>query len=620
MKPLIHINENDCKVCYACVRVCPVKAIQVKQDSEVPVLIDERCIGCGLCLGVCSPKAITFRDGKQEVKHLLNSKKEVVAIVGPSISGEFHDITDYRKFVRMIKALGFSYVNEVSFGIDIVAREYAKLFSDSHGKYYISANCPVVVKYIEKYHPDLVQNLAPIVSPMVATAKLARRKYGADIPLVYIGPCLEAKNEASKNSGHNEISAVITFTELRDLFVEYNITESALEYSDFDPPIGYKGSLYPISNGILQATELDESLLNGNIITADGTDDVREAVHEFEKHIDTINRHFNLFYCHGCLMGPGTSPGGNQFVRRTLVVNYAKKRMKDFDKKRWNQTMETYGDISLTRDFIPDSQVLRVPPEEEINEILKSMGKNPREEELGCAACGYSTCRELAIAISNGISSPEMCNTYALHNKQGYIQTLKITNDKLAKTQEALSISEKIAHHEKETAREAYEMTEAMLQKLRAGVIIMDNNLKIIQSNPSFINLLGDEAREINDVIPGLIGADVKTLLPYTVYNLFSYVLTHDENILNRDVHYEDMLLNVSIFPIKKNKIVGAILRDLYAPEVRRDEVVNRVTEVIDKNLEMVQKIGFLLGEGAADTERMLNSILESFKSGREKK
>ena len=44
-----------------------------------------------------------------------------------------------------------------------------------------------------------------------------------------------------------------------------------------------------------------------------------------------------------------------------------------------------------------------------------------------------------------------------------------------------------------------------------------------------------------------------------------------------------------------------------------------RVTEVIDKNLEMVQKIGFLLGEGAAETEQMLNSIIQSFKNDNKK-
>jgi len=38
------------------------------------------------------------------------------------------------------------------------------------------------------------------------------------------------------------------------------------------------------------------------------------------------------------------------------------------------------------------------------------------------------------------------------------------------------------------------------------------------------------------------------------------------------------------------------------------------VTDVIDKNLSMVQKIGFLLGEGASETEQMLNSIIELYK------
>jgi hypothetical protein len=74
-------------------------------------------------------------------------------------------------------------------------------------------------------------------------------------------------------------------------------------------------------------------------------------------------------------------------------------------------------------------------------------------------------------------------------------------------------------------------------------------------------------------------------------------------------------MLNISIFPIKKNKMCGAIIRDLYSPEVQGEEVIIRVSEVIDKNLEMVQQIGFLLGEGASETEQMLNSIIESYKS-----
>jgi hypothetical protein len=96
---------------------------------------------------------------------------------------------------------------------------------------------------------------------------------------------------------------------------------------------------------------------------------------------------------------------------------------------------------------------------------------------------------------------------------------------------------------------------------------------------------------------------------------MFSFVLKEDQPVVSKDVHIDERMLNISIFPIKKNKMCGAILRDLYSPEVQGEEVTSRVSEVIDKNLEMVQKIGFLLGEGAAETEQMLNSIIESYKS-----
>jgi hypothetical protein len=153
-----------------------------------------------------------------------------------------------------------------------------------------------------------------------------------------------------------------------------------------------------------------------------------------------------------------------------------------------------------------------------------------------------------------------------------------------------------------------------MLEKLPSSVVLVDNDLKVIQANKSFINILDEEVKMIEDVIPGLEGADLKTLLPYNFHNLFSYVLSHDDNIVNRDVHFNDILYNVSIFTIRKNKVVGAVIRDLYVPEVRKEEVIKRVTDVIDKNLGLVQQIGFLLGEGASETEAMLNSIIESYK------
>ena len=121
MKPIVEIQKDKCNLSYSCVRVCPVNAIEVKANRDYARVIPERCIGCGSCTSVCPEDAIFYRDSKSETKEILKSMEKKVAIVAPSISGEFHDITDYRKFVQMIKQLGFDYVNEVSFGADIIA-------------------------------------------------------------------------------------------------------------------------------------------------------------------------------------------------------------------------------------------------------------------------------------------------------------------------------------------------------------------------------------------------------------------------------------------------------------------------------------------------------------------
>jgi iron only hydrogenase large subunit-like protein len=168
---LIEINESDCKRCYACVRICPVKAIKVNESGSTPKIVDDRCIGCGSCYTICDPGAIIYYSSLSEAKHLLKSDFKVAAAVGPSISGEFSDITDYRKFVEMIRRLGFDYIHEASFGVDLVAQEYAGLFENNKGKYYITSNCPAVASYVEKFHPSLTDNLAPIVSPMIAIAR-----------------------------------------------------------------------------------------------------------------------------------------------------------------------------------------------------------------------------------------------------------------------------------------------------------------------------------------------------------------------------------------------------------------------------------------------------------------
>ncbi len=610
---IIKIDHSRCTKSYACIRACPVKAISAPGKDAYPEVDHRRCIGCGSCLSVCAANAVSHFSEMDETIQLLESDQKVVAIVDPTISGEFPDITDYRKFVEMIRSLGFDYVNEVAFGVDLVAAKYHQLLANFKGKYYLMANCPSLVAHVEKYFPELTDNLAPIVTPMTASAKVARQAFGKDIGVVYIGPCLSAKHEARLYKDQGKVDAVLTFRELRELFDRFHIKEAKVEYSDFDPPIGSLGSLYPISKGILQVARLDGSLLTGKVITVEEKENMLDVVEEFNNHPEYLKKHFNIFYHGGCIAGPGTTDISNKYLRRTLVVDYVHKRQKNFDKDQWDKEMEKYMELDLGRPFHRDDQRLPAPNADQVEEILKSLGKTLGEGP-SCNACGFKSCKSFAESISQGLSRPEMCLNHSLKIKQDYIKTIKGHNEKLKTQQSVLQEKEIRLMEENQKIRLISETTTALMKNLPSAAVIVDEKMKVIESNESFVKVLGEEAEIINEVIPGLGGADLKTLLPHTIYNLFSYVLESDTNITGRDVEYGDRLLNISIYSLKPGKIVGAVFRDMHVAEVRQEEIINRVTEVIDENLKMVQKIAFSLGEGASITEKMLNSIIETYK------
>ncbi|HIW88072.1 MAG TPA: hypothetical protein IAC47_07385, partial [Candidatus Onthomorpha intestinigallinarum] len=153
-----------------------------------------------------------------------------------------------------------------------------------------------------------------------------------------------------------------------------------------------------------------------------------------------------------------------------------------------------------------------------------------------------------------------------------------------------------------------------LIHHIYPGIAIINSEFKVVESNAGFIEILGDDAKEIDEVIPGLIGADIKTLLPNEMLNHLEYVIKYAEDVINKDFEYNDRFINVSIFSLVANKSVCMIFRNLYQEEERPEEIIHRVNDVIKENLLQVQQIGFILGEGAAKTEKMLNSIIKTYK------
>jgi NAD-dependent dihydropyrimidine dehydrogenase PreA subunit/PAS domain-containing protein len=612
---IIWVEPDACILCYACVRECPAMAIEVRTNVDHVTILPDRCIACGSCYTICPTRAVRIESDLEKVKDMLKSGRICCAIIDPSISAEFPDITDYRNFVGMIRALGFSGVYDLSFAVDLSARAHADLFADFKGKYRISSKCPAVVAYIEKHQPQLTENLVPVHSPASIMSSIIREKESKEVFIVLINPCLASRLELGNSEDLHRIDAQITFPELRDWFSSQQISETSVEFSDFTPPDGRKGALFPLSSGLMQAADQTEELLMSNFLSTDGRQDMLDSIDEFATSYD-VRKHLDLFYCEGCIMGPGMSAGGHKFRRRTLVTDYASKRYGSFVDDDWQKNLEQFNISDITRQFRTDNQQLVLPDETEINDILKLIGATgDHDTNRGCLACGYKSCRDFATAVALGLAKAEMCHLYGTKNKQEYIKSLRSSNEQLAKAQKALQESEKLALEEKKLAQEYSETLTAVLQKIPSGVVIVNDNLRIIQANREFITILGDEIKSIDEVIPGLKGADLRTLFPPQMLNLFTFVLQNNQDVMHKDVSMNNRLFNLSVFPIKKGAILGAVLRDLSLPEVQKEEVIKKVTEVIDKNLEMVQQIGFLLGEGASDTERMLNSIIKYYRS-----
>jgi two-component system NtrC family sensor kinase len=518
---LVYTIKELCRTCYTCVRECPAKAIRiVGGQAEV---IDERCIACGNCTKVCSQGAKVFLNTTDRVIKLIETNKDTVAIVAPSFPAEFQEFADYRILIGMIRAIGFKNVLEVSFGADLVADRYKKLV-EVNKDYYISSDCPSIVNYIKHYHHNLVDKLAPIVSPMVAMSRVVHSKYGNDAKIVFIGPCVAKKAEST------EIDEAITFTELRDLFDQFDIKPENCQPADFDLPVGGRGAIFPVTRGLLQTANINDDAITGNIIAAEGRIDFQGALKEFEAGL-IKNQHMELLCCEGCIMGPGLSKNGKQYNRRVLVSSYANTKMKEIDNESWQKAFDEYSDLDLSFRHRPEDIRVEVTDETEINEVLASMGKTTKKDQLDCGACGYESCVEHAIAIKKGLAEVEMCLPYTIEKLHKSVQDLALSNEKLSSMRQALKQSEKLAHMGQLSAGIAHELNNPL------GVVIMYSNILLDEAKAEDpvrddLKLIVEQAGRCKKIVAGLLNFARKNQVNHQLISIKDLVNHSVESVI----------------------------------------------------------------------------------------
>lgn len=560
----VYTEQNDCQDCYKCIRECKLKAIKVVNNAAQ--ILHSDCIYCGICTLICPVNAKKVRDDVTKVKSLLKRDQKVIVSLAPSFVTEFPNLSD-EQIVAALKALGFTHVSETALGAQEVSKKVSEFIDNQDKGIYISSACPSVVEMICKHYPKYKNYITPFLSPLLTHSKFLKNEYGEDSHVVFIGPCIAKKAESDEFP--ELLDAALTFSDLKRWFEEENIDPYLFageqQAEVFVPGKAGKGVLYPIDGGMLMGVKNNTTATDAVYMTFSGINNIQSVLKDLDKYKKSDVMFLELLACDGgCVNGPGTSKSYSTALKRLEIIGRADKDL----------GFQLNVDFPIERNFNSIVPVKKIEhSSNRIKEALTMVGKYSDKDEINCGGCGYNSCREFAGALLEDRSEPNMCVSYM----------------------------RKIAH----------DKSSALLRKIPSGVVIVNDQLKIRDSNLSFARMMGPEIEQLYDTIPGLVDADLHKIAPF--YKLFSSALKTGVENMERDIRFGNKMFHITIFSIHKNKIVGAILRDMSEPFIQREEVISRAKSVNQKNLETVQKIAYLLGENASETEEMLNSIVEFY-------
>jgi uncharacterized Fe-S cluster-containing protein len=461
-----------------------------------------------------------------------------------------------------LRRLGFHYVSETAEGAKLVTEETLKLTE----KGCICTACPAVVNYIEKYRPEYVDMMIPVVSPMVAHGRLLKKRLGQDCFVVFIGPCAAKKQEALWPENIDAVDAVLTFTELIQWFEEESIELSTCTESGFES-YGYidQARLFPLQGGLLKTGSIECDGTNIDVIHISGAEDVMGLLNiPARKWRYTIVE--PLFCSGGCINGPGISIEKNIFLRKQDIIAYAEKASvaaaKDLDRS-----------VNCQIKFLADEKafVSNEVDESKISQVLETTGKSNPELQLNCGACGYESCRDNAIAVVRGMAEPEMC----------------------------------IPH----MRRLAQQRTDRIIETSPNGVVILDSELHIINMNPAFQKMFMCNNGIIGRRISYLVDADGYEKLACGSMEEFEsikskYGTKYHEQIyaLREECQYVGMYTNMT----KINFDAGHI-------DLIKKQTIEHAKELLNHQIRFSQEMAHYLGKSTAQSEELVKRLMDLY-------
>lgn len=558
MSDYLELKATDCKHCYKCIRNCPVKAIRFADHQAT--IVPEECVLCGRCYVSCPQKAKRIHLDLDAAQALVTGDEPVYASVAPAFVANYPGVS-IAALDESLKKLGFAGAEEAAQGARLVKDAYDELLRANDREVIISTCCHTVNMLVERYYPEVLPAMAPVVSPMQAHAKsLKERHPGAKV--VFIGPCISKKAEVEAYPG--SVDVALTFMEL-DLWLSEEAVSLAQEKASAPSDQKGKSRLFPIPGGILRTMARDNP--DYEYLAIDGMDNCIAALKDIAA--GNLARCFvEMSACNGsCIGGPAMSHDFG-IIRSTSRVN-AYAPCQDFE----ISPLSTEAMVKkLEFAVIPKPRFST----KAIDEVLQKLGKTKAEQELNCGSCGYETCREKAAAVLEGKATLEMCLPYLMEKTKSF--------------------------------------SDAIIKNTPNGILVLDEDLEIQQINKV--------ARKIFNVKSegDVQKRNVSCLMDP---DLFIQVLSADQNLYdNRQFLTEyGRYVQFTIVRDAEYGLLIALLRDVTESErtrlIRREvseKTIAVTDEVIAHQMRTVQEIASLLGETAAETKIALTKLKETLR------
>jgi iron only hydrogenase large subunit-like protein len=426
LTPVIKIDEEKCVNCYACITGCPVKYCMDGSKEKVTINSD-LCIGCGNCIIVCHHEARQLVDDTSRFFSDLKQGNKIIAVAAPAVASVFPD--KYLNLNGWLKSLGVEDFFDVSLGAELTVVSYLNYIKEKKPRMVIAQPCPAIVSYIEIYYPELLPHLAPADSPMLHTVRMIREYFPQyrNHKIAVISPCI-AKRREFDETGLGDYN--VTMVALKNYIQAQNISLASFNPVNYTGPLAERAVQFSTPGGLLDTAERFVPGIRRNTRKIEGLHTIYHYLTgvagllndpdvELPLLVDCLN-------CEkGCNGGPGT---GNVSLSEDRLENPIHKRSAEHEKSltakqkkkqfaEYHKLLNQYWKRGLyDRNYrnLSGNFVMRQPNEAEMTEIYRKMKKFNKSDLYDCGACGYGSCKGMAVAIHNGLNKPENCFHYTL--------------------------------------------------------------------------------------------------------------------------------------------------------------------------------------------------------------